>query len=127
MQMGTTVAVAGASGYAGGELLRLVLGHPALRLGPVAAGSPAGVPVTDVHPQLPTLAGSTFAATEPDVLAEADLVFLALPHGQSAQLVAALPDGLPVVDLGADFRLGEADAWTTYYPGGHAGTWPYGL
>jgi N-acetyl-gamma-glutamyl-phosphate reductase len=127
MHMGTTVAVAGASGYAGGELLRLVLGHPELRLGPVAAGTQAGVPVTDVHPQLPTLAGTTFAATEPDVLAEADLVFLALPHGQSAALVEALPDGLPVVDLGADFRLADGDAWTTYYPGGHAGTWPYGL
>jgi N-acetyl-gamma-glutamyl-phosphate reductase len=127
MQMGTTVAVAGASGYAGGELLRLVLGHPGLRLGPVAAGTQAGRPVTDLHPQLPMLAGTAFAATEPATLAEADLVFLALPHGESAALVAALPDGLPVVDLGADFRLADAAAWSTYYSGAHAGVWPYGL
>jgi N-acetyl-gamma-glutamyl-phosphate reductase len=127
MRMGTTVAVAGASGYAGGELLRLVLGHPGLRLGPIAAGTQAGQPVTTVHPQLPVLAGATFAATEPDVLAEADLVFLALPHGQSAALVAQLPEGLPVIDLGADFRLADAADWSAYYPGEHAGSWPYGL
>src|SRR4051794_5027851 len=127
MHMGTTVAVAGASGYAGGELLRLVLGHPALRLGAVAAGSHAGAPVTSVHPQLPLLAGTDFAATDAATLAEAARVFPALPHGQSATLVAQLPPGLPVVDLGADFRLASAHDWTTYYPGGHAGAWPYGL
>jgi N-acetyl-gamma-glutamyl-phosphate reductase len=127
MHMGTTVAVAGASGYAGGELLRLVLGHPELRLGPVAAGSHAGDPVTSLHPQLPSLAGTVFAATDATTLAEADLVFLALPHGQSAALVADLPADLPVVDLGADFRLADAAAWSTYYSGAHAGTWPYGL
>ncbi|MGZ4589876.1 MAG: N-acetyl-gamma-glutamyl-phosphate reductase [Actinomycetes bacterium] len=125
--MGTTVAVAGASGYAGGELLRLVLGHPQLQLGPVAAGSQAGAPVTSVHPQLVPLAGTTFVATDPATLAQADLVFLALPHGQSAALVAELPDDLPVVDLGADFRLADAAAWQTYYSGSHAGCWPYGL
>ena len=127
MHMGTTVAVAGASGYAGGELLRLVLGHPQLQLGPVAAGSQAGTPVTSVHPQLVPLAGTRFVATDPATLAQADLVFLALPHGQSAALVAELPDDLPVVDLGADFRLADAAAWQTYYSGGHAGCWPYGL
>ncbi|MGZ4639063.1 MAG: N-acetyl-gamma-glutamyl-phosphate reductase [Actinomycetes bacterium] len=125
--MGTTVAVAGASGYAGGELLRLVLGHPQLQLGPVAAGSQAGAPVTSVHPQLVPLAGTTFVATDPATLAQADLVILALPHGQSAALVAELPDDLPVVDLGADFRLADAAAWQTYYSGSHAGCWPYGL
>jgi N-acetyl-gamma-glutamyl-phosphate reductase len=127
MHMGTTVAVAGASGYAGGELLRLVLGHPRLWLGPVAAGAHAGAPVTSVHPQLTPLAGTTFTATDPQTLAQADLVFLALPHGQSAALVAELPADLPVIDLGADFRLGDAADWSTYYGGGHAGTWPYGL
>ncbi|HEX4698940.1 MAG TPA: N-acetyl-gamma-glutamyl-phosphate reductase [Actinomycetes bacterium] len=125
--MGRTVAVAGASGYAGGELLRLVLGHPGLGLGAVAAGAGAGRPVTALHPQLAQLAGQTFSATEPGPLAEADLLFLALPHGESAALVAQLPANLPVVDLGADFRLASATAWSTYYPGAHAGTWPYGL
>ena len=119
--------MAGASGYAGGELLRLLLAHPELSVGPVAAGTAAGRPVTDLHPQLPQLAGTTFAATEPAVLADADLVFLALPHGQSAALVAQLPAELPVVDLGADFRLTSPAAWQAYYGSPHAGSWPYGL
>jgi N-acetyl-gamma-glutamyl-phosphate reductase len=127
MRVGRTIAVAGASGYAGGELLRLVLGHPGLGLGPVAAGTAAGRPVTALHPQLPQLAGQVFAATEPGPLAETDLLFLALPPGESAALVAQLPAELPVVDLGADFRLGSAAAWSAYYSGEHAGTWPYGL
>ena len=122
-----TVTVAGASGYAGGELLRLVLGHPELGLGAVAAGSAAGRPVTELHPQLPQLAGQVFVAAGVDNLAQADLVFLALPHGESAALVAQLPPGLPVVDLGADFRLADATAWQAYYGGTHAGTWAYGL
>lgn len=127
MQMGTTVAVAGASGYAGGELLRLVLAHPDLALGPVAAGAGAGRPVTDLHPQLPRLAGTSFVATTADALAEADLIFLALPHGESAALVAGLPADPIIVDLGADFRLTDPAAWVAYYGGPHAGHWPYGL
>jgi N-acetyl-gamma-glutamyl-phosphate reductase len=127
MQVGRKAAVAGASGYAGGELLRLLLAHPELSVGPVAAGTAAGRPVTDLHPQLPQLAGTTFARTEPAVLADADLVFLALPHGQSAALVAQLPAELPVVDLGADFRLTSPVAWRAYYGSPHAGSWPYGL
>lgn len=125
--MGTTAAVAGASGYAGGELLRLLLGHPELTVGPVAAGTAADRPVTDLHPQLPQLADATFVATDPAILAAADLLFLALPHGQSAALVAQLPPDLPVVDLGADFRLRDATAWERYYGGAHAGSWAYGL
>ena len=127
MRMGRTAAVAGASGYAGGELLRLVLGHPGLSLGPVAAGAAAGRPVTELHPQLPQLASTTFGPTTADRLAEADIVFLALPHGESAALVAQLPPDLPVVDLGADFRLADAADWDTYYGGSHAGAWVYGL
>jgi N-acetyl-gamma-glutamyl-phosphate reductase len=125
--MGLTVSLAGASGYAGGELLRLLLGHPGLELGALAAGASAGAPVTALHPGLHALAGRTFAATDPAALAEADLVFLALPHGESAALVAQLPAGTKVVDLGADFRLADPAAWAGYYGGPHAGTWTYGL
>ena len=128
--MGARVAVAGASGYAGGELLRLLAGHPDLEIGPVAANSNAGTPVTAAHPQLtghPGLEGAVFAGTEPDVLADADLLFTALPHGESAQLAARLPGHLKIINLGADFRLADEDAWTRYYPTPYAGQWTYGL
>jgi len=129
--VGMTAAVAGASGYAGGELLRLLAGHPVLELGAVAAGASAGTPVSSVHPHLPTLAGRVFATADPVALGEADVVFLALPHGESARLSAAAPlagPGAPViVDLGADFRLGDPLGWHSYYGGEHAGSWPYGL
>ena len=125
--MGLMVSVAGASGYAGGELLRLVLGHPGLELGALAAGASAGEPVLAVHPGLVDLAGRTFTGTDPAALAEADLVFVALPPGQSASLVAQLPADTKVVDLGADFRLTDPVAWDRYYGGPHAGTWTYGL
>ena len=127
--MGVRVAVAGASGYAGGELLRLLAGHPEVELAALAAGSSAGEPVGAVHPQLRSLAARRFAATETDVLADSDVVVLALPHGESAAIAAALPAGHRIVDLGADFRLRDAAAWTRWYPtgGAHAGTWPYGL
>ena len=125
--MGRVAAVAGASGYAGGELLRLLLGHPELTVGPVAAGSSAGAPVTDLHPQLPQLADRVFTTTGPAELAEADVVFLALPHGQSAALAAALPADVVVVDLGADHRLLDPADWVRFYDTPYAGAWPYGL
>jgi N-acetyl-gamma-glutamyl-phosphate reductase len=128
--MGARVAVAGASGYAGGELLRLLAGHPDLEIGPVSAGSSAGTPVTAIHPKLtghPGLDGSEFVPTDPELLAGADLLFTALPHGESAQLAARLPAELKVIDLGADFRLGDPDAWMRYYPTPYAGQWTYGL
>jgi N-acetyl-gamma-glutamyl-phosphate reductase len=124
--MGIRIAVAGASGYAGGELLRLVAGHPELDLVAATAHSQAGTPVAEVHPQLAGL-DLTLGATDAATLGDADLVFLALPHGQSAALAAQLPAGVKVVDLGADFRLKDAAAWERYYGGPHAGTWTYGL
>ena len=125
--MGVRVAVAGASGYAGGELLRLIASHPDLELGPVTAGASAGAAVTDVHPHLPDLAGRTFDRADPEVLASADLVFLALPHEESAAMAAGLPGQVAIVDLSASFRLGDPQAWATYYRTGHAGRWTYGL
>ena len=122
-----TAAVAGASGYAGGELLRLLLGHPDLELGALCAGSSAGQPVTDLHPHLPQLVDRVFATTTAAALAGADVVFLALPHGESAALAAQLDPEQAVIDLGADFRLQDPAAWTRWYGGTHAGTWTYGL
>lgn len=133
MRMGATVAVAGASGYAGGELLRLLAGHPEVTVGALGAASNAGQPVTSVHPHLPSYAGRTFDAADPAdaravaAFAAADVVLTALPHGTSAAFAAALPPGSPVVDLGADFRLTDAALWRHYYGGEHAGTWPYGV
>ncbi len=125
--MGARVAVAGASGYAGGELLRLLAGHPDLEIGPLAAGSSAGSPVSSVHPNLTGLAGRTFGPTDPAALAAADLVFLALPHAEAAALAAALPSHTMVVDLGAGFRLADPAAWERFYGGAHPGRWTYGL
>ncbi|WFE43739.1 N-acetyl-gamma-glutamyl-phosphate reductase [Verrucosispora sp. WMMD1129] len=124
--MGIRSAVAGASGYAGGELLRLLAGHPEFDLVAATAHSQAGQRLDAVHPQLTGL-DVTLGATAPEVLAEADLVFLALPHGESAALAAQLPAGVRIVDLGADHRLVDADAWARYYGGPHAGAWTYGL
>jgi N-acetyl-gamma-glutamyl-phosphate reductase len=124
--MGIRVAVAGASGYAGGELLRLIAGHAEFELVAATAHSQAGTPVARVHPQLTGL-DLPLAATDAATLSDADLVFLALPHGQSAALADQLPAGVRVVDLGADFRLADAALWQRYYGGPHAGTWTYGL
>jgi len=124
--MGVRVAVAGASGYAGGELLRLIVGHPELEIVAATAHANAGAPVGSVHQHLVGL-DLSFTATDPSVLAGADLVFLALPHGESGAVAAQLPPEVRVVDLGADHRLRDPADWARYYDGPHAGTWTYGL
>ena len=125
--MGTSAAVVGASGYAGGELLRLLDGHPQLDVSAVAAGGNAGRPLGELHPQLVTLADRVLVAGDDPSVLGADVVFLALPHGESAALAARFPEGTLVVDLGADFRLRSAADWQRWYGGEHAGTWVYGL
>src|ERR1700744_2258176 len=125
--MGARVAVAGASGYAGGELLRLLAGHPALEIGALGAGSNAGAPVTAVHPNLITLADRTFGPTTPDAFAGSDLVFMALPHDEAAKLAQRLPEETKIIDLGAGFRLADPVKWAQFYGGDHPGTWAYGL
>jgi N-acetyl-gamma-glutamyl-phosphate reductase len=125
--MSVRVAIAGASGYAGGELVRLVAGHPDLDLITVAAHGSVGQRVGDVHPQLRSVADLVFVETTPDTLAEADLIFLALPHGASGEFAKAIPPGPRIVDLGADYRLRDAATYERYYGGTHPGTWTYGL
>jgi N-acetyl-gamma-glutamyl-phosphate reductase len=126
-RVGHTVAVAGASGYAGGELLRLLASHPGLELAVATAASNAGQPITALHPHLAHLAGHAFTHTTAESIATADVAFLALPHGQSAELAAQLPEDQLVVDIGADFRLRDPVQWSTFYGGPHAGAWTYGL
>jgi N-acetyl-gamma-glutamyl-phosphate reductase len=121
------VAVAGASGYAGGEVVRLLLQHPDLEVGALTASSNAGQPLGTVHPHLTPLADRLLEDTTLDVLAGHDAVVLALPHGHSAELAAQLGEEVVVVDCGADFRLTDPAAWTAFYDTPHAGSWPYGL
>ncbi|MEQ3552568.1 N-acetyl-gamma-glutamyl-phosphate reductase [Pseudonocardia nematodicida] len=121
------IAVAGASGYAGGELLRLLLAHPDVEIGALTAGGNAGTRLGEHQPHLAPLADRVLAESTPEILAGHDAVFLALPHGKSAELAAALGEDTLVIDCGADHRLTDADAWDRWYGGEHAGHWPYGL
>jgi N-acetyl-gamma-glutamyl-phosphate reductase len=126
------VAIAGASGYAGGEILRLLLGHPAyadgrLTIGALTAAASAGSTLAEHHPHLIPLAQRVVEPTELDVLSGHDVVFLGLPHGHSAALAEQLGPDTLIIDCGADFRLTDASAWEHYYGSPHAGSWPYGL
>ncbi|MFK0254679.1 N-acetyl-gamma-glutamyl-phosphate reductase [Streptomyces sp. NPDC090445] len=120
-------AVAGASGYAGGELLRLLLAHPEVEIGALTGHSNAGQRLGSLQPHLVPLAGCVLEPTTPEVLAGHDVVFLALPHGQSAAVAAELGPDVLVVDMGADHRLKDSADWDRFYGAPHAGTWPYGL
>ncbi|MBN9620029.1 MAG: N-acetyl-gamma-glutamyl-phosphate reductase [Actinobacteria bacterium] len=125
--MGVRVAIAGASGYAGGELLRLVAAHQELEVAAVTAASNAGQRVGDIHSNLRSVADLVFAPTSAAALAGADLVFLALPHGASAALAAELSEGVRIVDLGSDHRLVDPAAHERYYGGEYHPAWTYGL
>lgn len=121
------VAVAGASGYAGGELLRLLLGHPDVEIGALTAGGNAGSRLAEHQPHLLPLADRLLVDTDAQTLAGHDVVFLALPHGHSAALAGQLGPDTVVIDCGADHRLVDAAAWRRWYGGEHAGSWSYGL
>ena len=121
------IGIVGASGYSGGELLRLLLAHPNFEIEYIAAGSQAGALISSVHPQLVPLGLRRFEATEIVKMNTCDLLFFALPHGESAKFIPEVNSGIKIVDLGADFRLESASAWEKYYGGAHAGSWVYGL
>ncbi len=124
------VAVAGASGYAGGELLRHLLAHPGVEIGALTGASNAGELLGTLQPHLVPLADRVLEPTNLDTLSGHDVVFLALPHGQSGEIAARLGEkdaSVVVIDCGADFRLADPAQWEKFYGGEHAGTWPYGL
>ncbi|GAA2772988.1 N-acetyl-gamma-glutamyl-phosphate reductase [Kitasatospora cinereorecta] len=125
--MALRVAVAGASGYAGGEVLRLLLGHPEVEIGALTGASNAGTRLGALQPHLLPLADRVLEPTSAETLAGHDIVFLGLPHGQSAAVAEQLGEDVLVVDLGADHRLTSAADWEQFYGSPHAGTWPYGL
>lgn len=125
--MPLSVAVAGASGYAGGEILRLLSGHPDFEIRTVTAHSNAGHLLGEVQPHLRSLAHLELVATTPEALAGHDVVFLALPHGASGALTAELGDDALVVDCGADHRLESEEAWAAFYGGDFFGAWTYGV
>jgi N-acetyl-gamma-glutamyl-phosphate reductase len=122
-----SIAVAGASGYAGGELLRLLLAHPEVEIGALTAFGNAGQRLGMLQPHLLPLADRVLEPTTVEVLQGHDVVFLALPHGQSGAIAAQLPAETVVIDCGADFRLADPALWEKFYGSAHAGTWPYGL
>ncbi len=122
-----SVAIAGASGYVGGELLRLIAQHPQLELKTLTANSNAGESVASLHPHLIEYADRKFVATTAETLAGHDIVFLALPHAMSAEVAAWLDADTLVLDCGADHRLESREDWEKFYGGTHAGTWAYGL
>jgi N-acetyl-gamma-glutamyl-phosphate reductase len=121
------IAVVGASGYAGGELLRLLAGHPKFEISYIAAGSNAGELITNLHPQLTNFTGRKFESTNVEMINRCQLAFIALPHGESAKLISQVDKNVKIVDLGADFRLQNPESWLKYYGGEHAGSWVYGL
>ncbi|QTX04995.1 N-acetyl-gamma-glutamyl-phosphate reductase [Agromyces archimandritae] len=122
-----SVAIAGASGYAGGELLRLLADHPEFEVRTVTAHANAGQALIAVQPHLRGYAHLTLQETTPEILSGHDIVFLALPHGASGAIAAALPDDVLVVDCGADHRLEGADDWAAFYGGDFHGAWSYGV
>lgn len=120
-------SVVGASGYTGGELLNFLYDHPFFQLHHIAAGSNAGEKIVELHPHLSKFGLQVFESVDHAKLNESDLVFIALPHGESSKLVPRIDEDVKIVDLGADFRLSDKDQWAKFYSGEYAGQWIYGL
>jgi N-acetyl-gamma-glutamyl-phosphate reductase len=121
------IGVVGASGYAGGELLRLLADHPSFQVTYISAGSNAGESISSIHPHLTNYKDFKFDATDVNQINKCDLVFIALPHGESAKLIDGINESVKVIDLGADYRLTNPEKWNKYYGGSYAGKWQYGL
>ena len=119
--------VVGASGYSGGQLLKLIKNHPHMELKAAVANSKAGSFIQNEHKFLNNYQDERFKAFEEVKFNDEDLVFLALPHGESARLISKIPNACKIIDLGADFRLADSQTWKKYYETDHAGTWTYGL
>ena len=125
-----TVAVSGATGYAGGEVLRLLSTHPHLNVTTVCGHSSVGEMLGRHQPHLARYSDFVVKESTAEVLAGHDVVILALPHGQSGTIAAELEKSSPetlIVDLAADHRLISAAAWEKFYGSTHPGTWTYGL
>ena len=125
--MSYSVAVVGASGYVGGELLRLISQHPQLEVATVTANSNAGERLGSLHPHLLEYRDLVLAETSEATVRGHDIVFLALPHAKSAEVATWIEPDTLVLDCGADFRLEDAEAWRKFYQTEHAGTWSYGM
>ena len=122
-----SVAVSGASGYAGGEVLRLLAGHPDFDVRTVTAHSNAGQRLIDVQPHLRSYGDLVLKDTTAESLAGHDIVFLALPHGTSGEIAAQLSEDTLVIDCGADHRLEDAADWAKFYGGEFHTNWTYGI
>jgi N-acetyl-gamma-glutamyl-phosphate reductase len=121
------ISVIGASGFTGGELLSFIDHHPDFHLHHIAAGNNSGELITDLHPQLTGFDNKKFESIQIGKINESDLVFIALPHGESSKLIHKINTNVKIVDLGADYRLKDGQQWRKYYPGEYAGHWTYGL
>ena len=121
------IGLVGGSGYAGGELLRLLANHPDFEVTAISAYSNAGEEITSIHPHLQSYAGQKFSSFTVDEFSDCELIFLALPHGESSKVIAQLSPSVKIVDLGADFRLKSQESWEKYYGGEYAGSWVYGI
>ena len=124
--MSMDVNVFGASGYAGGQLLKILAKHPEFKLKHAFAGSKAGTKISHEHSFLTGINDHEFESYSESKISKKDVILFALPHGESGELAKKHSENL-IVDLGADFRLNNPNNWKKYYQGSFAGTWTYGL
>ena len=118
--MTQNIAILGASGYTGAELIRLIAGHSSMKITALGANSKAGQSMAEVFPHLRHLDLPTLVTIEEIDFSQIDLCFCALPHKTSQEVIAALPKDLKIVDLSADFRLRDPEDYAKWYGNEHA-------